>query len=83
MLFCPSRDQGTKRSGVAIPGSEVSFMELIGGARAGAFPSSERAVRDWPFPFAFQNGAAWWLNLISRRCSAACVLCIDPFHTGS
>ena len=33
MLLCPSRDQGAKRSGVATAGSEVSFIELIGGAR--------------------------------------------------
>ena len=65
MRVCPSRDQGAKRSGVATAGSEVSFIELIG-ARTEMFPDSERTVHDWQLPFAFQNSAAWRLNVISR-----------------
>jgi hypothetical protein len=66
VLFCNSRDQGAKRSGVATNGSEVSFIEQIGAARTGTLPSSERAVCCGSLAFAFQNGAAWRLNVISR-----------------
>ena len=51
MLFCNSRDQGAKRSGVATNGSEASFIEQIGGVRTGTLPSSERAVCHWSLPF--------------------------------
>src|SRR5262249_53706026 len=54
------------RSGVATVGSEVSFIEQIGGARTGTVPSSQRAVACGSLPFPFQKGAAWQLNLISR-----------------
>jgi hypothetical protein len=65
VLFCPSRDQGAKRSGVATAESEVSFIELIGGARTGRLPGSERAACCWSLGFVFQNGAAWRLKVIS------------------
>jgi hypothetical protein len=58
VLFCPSRDQGAKRSGVATVGSEVNFIEQIGGARTGTLLGSEQAMIFWSLPFAFQNGAA-------------------------
>jgi hypothetical protein len=51
VLVCPCRDQGAKRSGVATAGSEVSFIELIGGARTGTLPSSGRAVISGSLPF--------------------------------
>jgi hypothetical protein len=51
VLLCPSRDQGAKRTGVATLGSEVSFIEQIGGARTGTLPSSERAVCCCSLPF--------------------------------
>jgi hypothetical protein len=66
VLFCPSRDQGAKRSGVATATSEVSFIEQIGDARTGMLPSSERAVLCWSLPFTLQNGADWRLNVIWR-----------------
>ena len=50
--FCvPVETKGPKRSGVATKGSEVSFVEQIGGARTGTLPSSERAVCYWSLPF--------------------------------
>jgi hypothetical protein len=66
VLLCPSRDQGAKRSEVATAGSEVSFIEQIAGARIGTFPHSERAVGGWSLSVAFQSGAAWRLDVISR-----------------
>ena len=66
MLFCSSRDQGAKRSGVATNGSEVSFIEQIGGARTGTLPDSERAVILRSPDLPFQTRAAWRLNVISR-----------------
>ena len=65
-LFCSCRDQGAKPSGVATTGSEVSFIEQIGGARTETLPSSKQAVCCWSLAFAFQIGAAWRLNVISR-----------------
>ena len=32
-FFCPCRKEGAERSGVATAGSDVSFIEQIGGAR--------------------------------------------------
>src|SRR5262245_64120462 len=32
VLFCPCRKEGAERSGVATAGSDVSFIEQIGGA---------------------------------------------------
>ena len=65
-FFCPCRKEGAERSGVATAGSDVSFIEQIGGARTQTPPSSERAVIfGSPVP-SFQNGAAWRLNVISR-----------------
>jgi hypothetical protein len=63
VLFLP-RPRG--RSEVATAGSEVSFIEQIGGARAWTLPGSERAVIFWSLPLAFQGRAAWRLNVISR-----------------
>ena len=66
MLVCPCRDQGAKRSGVATAGSDVNFIEQIGGARTGTLPDSVRAVIfGSPVP-PFQNRAAWQLDVISR-----------------
>jgi hypothetical protein len=63
-LSVPAETKG--RSEVATNGSEVGFIEQIGGARTGTRLSSERAMRYWLLLFTFQNGAAWRLNLISR-----------------
>jgi hypothetical protein len=77
VLFCSSRDEGAKRSGVATAGSDVSFIEQIGGACTGTLPDSGRAVIFRSPEFVFRSSAAWRLNVISR------LLCLRGSHSSS
>ena len=76
MRFCAPRDQGVKPSGV-VTGSDVSFIEQIGGRSHRDVPESEQAVRDCWLRSYFQNSAAWLLNVTtyytanSRLCPAS------------
>jgi hypothetical protein len=65
VLFCPRRKEGAERSGVATAGSDVSFIEQIGGARTEPSRRFE-ALRRFDSTQWLASSAAWRLDVISR-----------------
>jgi hypothetical protein len=64
-FFCLCRKEGAERSGVATGGSDVSFIEQIGGARTEPSRRFE-ALRRFDATLWLASSAAWRLDVISR-----------------